>query len=196
MGWDDTVRGLRGNAESGLVAVVYIVVSNLANLKAEWTVALFRHYVGASGASFEIDPVPQDWQEWIIGRVGRRPGRRVLKPYNSGIFDLRNGLGHFENTVTVGGGSTVYQLNDRYVFGDVYTARDRHGFPVDALSPSQRSTLKRLLPDKVYKGRRTGFEERFELKKVGREHILYIPQPVLEDHGVPFLVTGRFRTTP
>jgi hypothetical protein len=189
---DELLRRLRGGAESAAVALLYIAISSLTNLRAEWSARMLRHYVAASAALLRVEPVPEDWQTWIVKQVGRRAGTHMLKPYKSGIFDLRNALGHFSVQVTLQHRLPTYQISDRYAFPDVYYHKDRHGFPISGMSSSQRELLKRSLPKRVYKGSKSGFVEQFEVKRVGREFILYVPQPFLEDHGRSFPVAGSF----
>ena len=45
--------------------------------------ALLKHYVEGSGASYVIDPIPVEWQDWIVKHTHGRPGSyRDVTPYN------------------------------------------------------------------------------------------------------------------
>jgi hypothetical protein len=158
--------------------------------------ALLKHYVERSGRLYTIDPIPEAWQDWIVRTVGRRVGRHCdLNPYNSGLYDLRNSLGHFDVDVsTTTGDRRLYAIFDNYHFGwtkNDKRKRGRHGFPLSALSEWQIETAKMLLPDDEHLNP-GGFTERWEIKKTGKETVLYIPQQVLANQGEPFEVRGRF----
>lgn len=159
---------------------------------------VLKHYVEGSGEPYELKDIPPEWQDWIVKQTGGRPGvHKELSPYNAGIMDLRNSLGHFDVRVTRNAdGSKTYEIADEYVFG--YKENDtkqegRHGFPV---SESQRAMVLDVgLPTGTWKNP-GGFEEGFEIKQVGKEYILYVPQQVLAENGKPFDVKGGFTRPP
>jgi hypothetical protein len=137
-----------------------------------------------------------EWQDWIIKATGGRPGmHRELNPYNSGLYDLRNSLGHFDVEVKANkDGTKTYVISDIYQFSFIKndkTRRGRHGFPLGNLSYWEIVTLRQLVPNDEYTNP-GGFKERWEIKSVGKETILFIPQQYLAQQGKPFKVTGSF----
>jgi hypothetical protein len=40
--------------------------------------ALLQHYVEGSGKPYELSEVPTAWKDWIVGILGRRPGRHRM----------------------------------------------------------------------------------------------------------------------
>ena len=161
-----------------------------------FSTALLRHYVDRSGEPYALEDIPEEWQDWIAkathGRVG---AHKDLNPYNSGLYDLRNSLGHFRVDVEANkDGTKTDSISDTYEFGFIKhdrAQRGRHGFPLGDLGPWQRDRLRGLLPSDVYSNP-GGFKERWELKTVGKETILFIPQQYLARQGKAFRVTGRF----
>jgi hypothetical protein len=161
-----------------------------------YSTALLKHYVKGSGSLYTLEDIPAEWQNWIVKATGAREGlHKELDPYNSGFNDLRNSLGHFDVTVTkLTGGHKSYTISDTYRFGylvnDRYQ-RGRHGFPLGQLDDSTIKMLQKLLPSTEYQNP-GGFKERWEIKKVGKETILYIPQQYLASQGREFPITGNF----
>ena len=157
---------------------------------------LLKHYVERSGVPYILETIPEEWQHWIVGATKGRPGKhRDLNPYNSGIYDLRNSLGHFDVEVKRNpDGTKTYLISDVYQFGAKKkdkAQRGRHGFPLGTVSPWQVDAIKRLLPEDEYRNP-GGFKERWEVRTVGKETILFIPQQYLAEQGKPFEVTGSF----
>jgi hypothetical protein len=158
---------------------------------------LLRHYVEESGEPYELVDIPEQWQDWIVTTTKARPGRHTnLNPYSSGIYDLRNSLGHFDVVVTQQKNSKVriYEIEDVYEFGFIRSdknQRGRHGFPLGQLGENTTHVLEFVLPSEEHRNP-GGFKERWEVKKAGKETILYIPQEVLAQQGKPFKVHGKF----
>lgn len=189
----DLTKSWIGHGKSILLSIV-----DLLPIKQDSPIStsLLKHYIERSGSTYIIDPVPTEWQEWIVKTIGKRRGRITsVNPYNSGLFDLRNSLGHFDLKATeVGKGKVQYEISDTYQFG--YTPNDknqrgRHGFPLSTLSESQITLIRSRLPDSVYHNP-GGFDERWEIRVIGKEATLLIPQQFLSDQGVPFEVRGAF----
>ena len=158
--------------------------------------ALLKHYVEKSGDLYRFDEIPSEWQDWIVKAIGKRPGiHRDLNPYNSNIFDLRNSLGHFDVKVTLlTTGKAKYEILDVYQFGFIpndKTQKGRHGFPLGELSEVQLKAARALLPSTDYHNP-GGFNERWEIKAIGKETMILIPQQVLAEQGKPFKVEGSF----
>jgi hypothetical protein len=185
----------KGGAGEGKSLILSIVALGGMGKTAPVSVALLKHYVEASGAAYELKDIPPEWQDWIVKVTRAHPGKHAdLNPYNSGLFDLRNSLGHFAVDVTVSGGKHVYEISDRYEFGFIEkdkAQRGRHGFPVPDLSGWKLDAARKLLPDKEYDNP-GGFKEKWEIKNIGKETILLIPQKFLADNGKPFQVHGKF----
>jgi hypothetical protein len=161
-----------------------------------YTISLLRHYVEGSGAAYDLGEIPEDWQNWIIKATKGKPGKHSnLNPYNSGIFDLRHALGHFDVIVTVQkDDSRLYEIQDTYQFGFTPHDRDqrgRHGFALGQLDENTIHVIEFVLPADEHRNP-GGFKEKWEVKKVGKENILYIPQEVLAQNGKPFKVSGKF----
>lgn len=161
-----------------------------------FSTALLKHYVERSGSPYELKDIPMDWQVWIEKTTKGRPGKhRDLNPYNSGIYDLRNSLGHFDVEVKANKDKTkTYIITDNYHFG--YTKNDksqrgRHGFPIGEVSEFELEIARGLLPKTEYRNR-GGFKEKWEIRKSGSETVLLIPQQFLEEQGKAFRVTGTF----
>ena len=109
---------------------------------------------------------------------------------------MRNSLGHFDVVITERKGSLLksYGIQDRYEFGFIKNERGqkgRHGFPLRDLSDNTLKVLRLMLPTEEHQNP-GGFKERWEIKKIGKETILYIPQEVLASIGKPFEVRGKF----
>jgi len=182
-----------GHARSVLLSIV-----DLLPVKPDspFSTALLKHYVERSGEPYVLAQIPKAWQDWIVaatkGRVGRH---RALNPYNSGLYDLRNSLGHFDVEVKANrDGTKTFLISDTYQFGAMANdsaQRGRHGFPVGELTSWQIEALKGLIPVDEYRNP-GGFRERWEIKTVGKETILFIPQQYLAAQGTPFQVTGSF----
>ena len=199
-GVDGPVRGLgspiwaRGeSALSWLLDLVLVPVKP----KSPFSTVLLIHYVEATGKTFELDKIPEDWQRWIVKATEGRIGvHKSLNPYNSGLYDLRNSLGHFDVTVIQNSdGTKTYNISKPYHFG--WKQRDRlqqgrHGFPLGKLGETQIAFMKRLLPEGEY-WNPGGFHEHWEIAWAGRQIYLYIPQSVLDRHGRAFIVYGSFR---
>jgi hypothetical protein len=192
--WADRATNVvAGHSKSVILSIVDCVPFKQSS---PISTALLKHYVERSGVPYIIEPIPSEWQDWIVAATKGRPGRhRDLSPYNSGLYDLRNSLGHFDVEVKRNpDGTKTYLFSDVYQFGAKKkdkAQRGRHGFPLGTLSPWQVDAIKRLLPDDVYKNP-GGFKERWEVKTVGTETILFIPQQYLAEQGKPFEVTGSF----
>jgi hypothetical protein len=191
--FDRTTETAGGHSKSVILTMV-----DLLPFKQEspFSTALLKHYVERSGEPYTLEGIPTEWQDWIVKVTCGRPGRhRDLNPYNSGLYDLRNSLGHFDVEVRANkDGTKTYLISDTYQFGAMKNdraQRGRHGFPLGELTPWQIVTLKRLAPEDEYKNP-GGFTERWEIKTVGKETILFIPQQYLAQQGKPFKVTGSF----
>lgn len=159
--------------------------------------AMLKHYVESSGELYEIKDVPKEWQEWIVKATHGKLGlHKSLSPYNSGIYDLRNSLGHFDVIVTRNSdGTKTYTISDTYGFGYLKHDRNqtgRHGFPLGELSPTTLHIVRMLLPSQEYVNP-GGFKEHWEIKQVGKETLLLIPQQFLAEQGKPFPVKGVFK---
>jgi hypothetical protein len=171
-----------GDTISGKAKSTLILLLDQLPLKpdAPYSVALLRHYVEGTGDQYDLGNVPKQWQDWIVKATKARPGKHPnLSPYNSGIYDLRNSLGHFDVVVTERKGSARknYEIQDTYEFGFIKndkSQKGRHGFPLGDLSDSSLKVLQSLLPTEEYRNPGS-FRERWEIKKVGKETILYIP---------------------
>jgi hypothetical protein len=182
-----------GHSKSVLLTLIDCVPFKTAS---PISTTLLKHYVERSGIPYIIETIPEEWQEWIVEETKGRPGKhRGVNPYNSGIYDLRNSLGHFDVEVTRNpDGTKTYLISDVYQFGAKQkdkAQRGRHGFPLGSLSPWQVDGVKRLLPEDEYRNP-GGFHERWEVRTVGKETILFIPQQYLAEQGKPFEVTGSF----
>lgn len=202
-GWADRAQhwvqekavALEGQAKSALLSLV-----DCLPIKADSPVstAMLKHYVEHSGAPFELQEIPAEWQAWMVSATHGKVGHfRDLNPYNSGLFDLRNSLGHFDVDVTRNpDGTQTYVISDTYQFGFIQhdtEERGRHGFPLGQLSSNELALLRWVLPKEQYDNP-GGFRETWEVKTIGRETFLIIPQQVLEKQGKPFAVSGRFTT--
>jgi hypothetical protein len=156
--------------------------------------ALLKHYVERSGDPYPLGDIPGPWQDWIVGATHGR-SHKNLDPYNAGLYDLRNSLGHFDVEVTSNGdGTKTYLISDTYEFTYIKhdkAQRGRHGFPLGDLSPRELAIVRALLPSDTYKNP-GGFRERWEIKVIGKDKILFIPQQYLAGQGKPFKVTGSF----
>lgn len=176
-----------------------LAVIDLLPLKPDspYSTKLLRHYVEGSGEPYELEDIPEQWQNWIVATTKAKPGRHPnLNPYNSGIYDLRHSLGHFDVVVTRQENSEarIYEIQDVYKFGFVRHDRDqrgRHGFTLGQLNESTIHLLGLALPTATH-WNPGGFREKWEIGKSGRETILYVPQQVLAQEGRPFKVHGKF----
>ena len=182
-----------GNATSQLLAVIDLLPIKETS---PVSVALFRHYVERSGSLLELGDVPSEWQDWIVKATGARLGKhRALSPYNSGLYDLRNSLGHFDVEVKAeAGGKRRYVITDVYQFDFIANDRlqqGRHGFPIGKLTDWQLATARHLLPTGEYRNP-GGFKEHWEIRTGARETVLLIPQQFLAEKGKPFDVHGEF----
>jgi hypothetical protein len=187
---------MSGMGKSVLISILTPLGRILGKEDSPYSIALLKHYVEGSGDAFTLESIPEKWQEWIIQATKAQPGRhRDLNPYNSGLYDLRNSLGHFDVTVTVNkNGSKTYAIQDVYQFAwktDDKAQSGRHGFPLGDVSEEKLALIRRLLPSQEYHNP-GGFEERFEVKRVGKEIIFFIPQAFLAAHGKKFEVKGAF----
>jgi hypothetical protein len=190
--FDGCMTSVSNDTKSALISIL-----DVTRLKPDspYSTQLLKHYVEQSGAAYELKDIPEDWQAWIVKRTGGRPGTyKALNPYNSGIYDLRNALGHFDVTVVAKNKSKIYTITDLYEFGyqrGDTQQRGRHGFPLGRLSDYTVATIKWLLPADEYRNP-GGFTERWEVNTAGGETILHIPQVVLAEQGRSFRVTGTF----
>jgi hypothetical protein len=188
-------RHALGTGKSTLLSIL-----DLLPLKPDspFSTRLLKHYVEGSGEPYELGEIPEPWQDWIVTATKARPGRHAdLSPYNSGIYDLRNSLGHFDVVVTQQRNSQVriYEIKDVYEFGFIRSDKNqqvRHGFPLGQLGENTIHVLEFMLPSEEFKNP-GGFEEKWEIRKVRKETILYIPQQVLAHQGTPFKVHGSFQ---
>ena len=198
--WNSVVTtvGSWGHSAAGEGKSILLSIIDLLPAKPDspYSTALLKHYVEGSGEAYELKDIPQVWQDWIVKTTHGSPGlHKSLSPYNSGIYDLRNSLGHFDVTVKVNADkSKTYVISDVYEFGftkhDVHQ-RGRHGFPLGNLSGWEINAIRRLLPSGEYRNP-GGFKEKWEVRKDGKETILFIPQQFLAEEGKPFAVSGSF----
>src|SRR5262249_34412134 len=104
-----------GHAKSALLTLLDWLPFKQAS---PFSTALLKHYVERSGEPYPLENIPKEWEDWIVKATGARPGmHRELNPYNSGLYDLRNSLGHFD--VEVKGnkdGTKSYLISDTYKF--------------------------------------------------------------------------------
>jgi hypothetical protein len=200
-GWIDSAEeaaGRAGKYMSGHSRSLLLTLLDTLGLKEDspMSTAFLKHYVEGSGDPYVIDAVPAEWQDWIVKATHARPGAyRDLNPYNSGLFDLRNSLGHFRvDVIRLAAGRNRYTISDVYEFG--YKKKDkgqtgRHGFPIGNRTDTELQIARSLLPTSTYKNP-GGFNEKWEIKRVGQETILFIPQQFLDEQGKKFDVTGAF----
>lgn len=188
----DIFDAMPGIVKSMLLSILDFVMDGSDRTN---SVALLKHYLNGKGKLYEFEEVPIDWQEWIIKKTRGQLGlHENLNPYNSGIYDLRNSLGHFDVRITRNKDQITYVINDTYHFGfrekDKYQ-QGRHGFGLGKLSMARIEWIKQLLPTKEYYNP-GGFKERFEIKKIGNDLILFIPQQFLVENGDQFPIKGSF----
>jgi hypothetical protein len=189
--FSETVSGTGKSALLGILDVLPLKPDSPCSTR------LLRHYVEGSGEPYELVDIPEQWQKWIVAATKAKPGRHPnLNPYNSGIYDLRNSLGHFDVIVTEQEDSRirVYEIEKVYEFGFKHHDRDqrgRHGFPLGQLNETTIHLLEFVLPSAQH-WNPGGFRERWEVTKAGKESILHIPQSVLAQQGKPFKVHGKF----
>ena len=206
LGWVRTQADRTEEAVKSLGAAAYgtgkstlLEILDLLPLKPDspYSTRLLRHYVEGSGEPFELVDIPEPWQKWIVTATKAKPGRHSnLNPYNSGLYDLRNSLGHFDVIVTRQENSKIkiYEIVDVYEFGFIphdRNQRGRHGFPLGQLNDTTIHMLEFVLPTAQHRNP-GGFKERWEVTKSGKETILYIPQSVLAQEGKSFKVHGKF----
>jgi hypothetical protein len=184
---------LSGHSKSIVLSLVDLLPMKQAS---PFSTALLKHYVERSGEPYRLDGIPKEWEDWIIKATGSRVGKhRGLDPYNSGLYDLRNSLGHFDVTVKIYTDATkTYEISDKYEFG--YFANDksqkgRHGFPLGVMSEWKLESARRMLPQTEYFNP-GGFKEKWEIRTLGKETILFIPHQFLMEQGKAFSVTGSF----
>lgn len=188
-----------GDSAAGHSKSLLLTVVDLLPLKEEspFSTALLKHYVERIGNAYELQNIPVPWQEWIVKATAGRAGKHAdLNPYNSGLFDLRNSLGHFDVEVKPGSTSKTkkYLIFDTYQFGFIpndKAQRGRHGFPMGSVTGWRLDAARKLLPSTEYQNP-GGFKEKWEIKVVGAETILFIPQQYLAEQGKPFPVSGVF----
>jgi hypothetical protein len=185
---------LGGHSKSLLLAIVdHLGLKHNSPI----STALLEHYVEGSGTPYQLKEIPPEWQDWIVKATHSKPGQYTdLNPYNSGIYDLRNSLGHFDVIVTrnQSTNTSTYKIQKDYKFGFFKNDKDhrgQHGFPVGDHSETMLAFLRYFLPSRTYQNP-GGFEEHFEIKKIGKETILIIPQQFLAESGAPFQITGQF----
>ena len=151
------------------------------------TITFFKHYLCGRGERLELDPVPLPWQEEISKHCEGRQGKFKVNPYNWGVFDMQNSLGHFDLTArSEADGSKTYLIEDYYCFPytDERGKLIRHGFEIDSQA-AQR--LKNWLPTRTYQRK-----QKFEIAKLGKKTYLYLPTEWLQSNGTPFAVRGEF----
>jgi RHS repeat-associated protein len=186
--------GVRLSAKAALPALGLGLNLLSENSKYDLAIDFLKHYTTGRGEDLDFS-VPEAWQKKISEKF-KKPGiYKEVDPYEWGLYDLRNTLGHFDLEVkkNVDGGLR-YIVTDRYTFG--YKEHDknqtgRHGFQVPGLSDQKAEIIQKLLPDDIYDNP-GGFKEKFELKKVRNDWTLLIPQQFLADWGVDFNARGEF----
>jgi len=163
-----------------------------------FSTALLKHYLKRSGTQLnlaDVAEIPIEWKDFIVKTTKGQMGSHNITPYNSGIFDLRNSLGHFDVKVTMApNNGTHYAISDYYAFGffkNDSAKKGRHGFPLGNIQKDQISLLRALLPDENYCNP-GGFYESWEVRETGSETILYIPQAYLANVGKSYYVVGSF----
>jgi hypothetical protein len=191
--FDHQLETLESRAKSAALTVLDWLPIKQAS---PYSTALLKHFVERSGQPYELGAIPPEWQAWIKKATHGKTGTfHDLSPYDSGLYDLRNSLGHFDVQVTRNhDGTKTYRITDTYQFGFVAhdtQQRGRHGFPLGQLSPTELKLLTLALPRDEY-ANPGGFTERWEVKHIGRETFLVIPQAFLANQGTPFKVTGSF----
>src|SRR5262249_53834584 len=73
-----------GHGKSAVLSIVDLVPFKQQSPIAT---ALFKHYVERSGATYEIQDIPIEWQDWIVRATKGKPGlHKNLNPYNSGLY--------------------------------------------------------------------------------------------------------------
>ena len=187
-------RLVPGGAKSLLLKVTeWSMFQGIAPVSAE----MLRHYVEGSGEPYVLVEVPESWQVWIAKHTGGRAGHHDdVNPYNSGLMDLRNSFGHFQVDITANSdGTKTYVMSDVYEF--TYIRKDRqqrgrHGFPLGNMTETKMSMVRSLLPTAEH-WNPGGFKERWEIKRIGKETFLMVPQEVLAQNGKPFKSGGSFR---
>jgi hypothetical protein len=186
-------RSVAGHTKSVLLSILELMPFKPDSPK---STAMLKHYVEGSGKPFDLGEIPADWQDWIAKTHGGAGTYHEVSPYNAGIYDLRNSLGHFDLRVTANrDGTKTYEITDRYQFGFKPNDRrqeGRHGFPLGEVDGVKLKVIEAMLPSGTYKNP-GGFDEKWEVKKVGKETILYVPQQYLDQQGKPFDVTGTFK---
>ncbi len=187
-----------GRAASGYSKSVLLSMIDMLPIKqpSPLSTALLKHYAERTGDAYTLKAIPQEWRDWVVKATKGRSGHhKALDPYNSGLYDLRNSLGHFDVDVKINpDGSKTYVISDVYQFGfkkGDAAQRGRHGFPLGSLSGWEVAALRQLLPDDEYMNP-GGFKERWEVRTVGKETILFVPQQYLAQQGTPFQVSGSF----
>lgn len=200
--WFDTASvwvGESGDSVLGHSKSLVLTLIDLLPLKlaSPFSTALLKHYVERSGTLYELQDIPAEWQDWIVKDTGGRIGKHTgLNPYKSGLFDLRNSLGHFDVEVKAGPGTKkTYLITDVYQFGFIKNDKmhkGQHGFPIGSPSGWTLDAAKKLLPTTKYQNP-GGFKEKWEIRTAGKETILLIPQQYLTQQGKPFSVSGSFQ---
>lgn len=168
------------------------ILNALATTKYDKSIDFLKHYTYGRGAAYQLE-VPLTWQQAITARY-KKPGHyREVSPYNWGMKDIQNSLGHFDLKVVKNSNQTLaYFITDEYKFPAPKNQRQRHGFQVPGLTDDRAAYIRtHLLPADVYTNR-NGFKEKWELVKIQHEWTLFIPQPFLDDYGVNFKVSGNF----
>ncbi len=193
--YDKVTDYVGGHSRSILISVI-----DLLPIKPEspFSTALLKHYLEKSGRQLnlsDIADIPKEWKDFIVNTTRGQLGAHKINPYNSGFFDLRNSLGHFDVHVTrTSKNQSHYNISDYYAFGyfkNDTAQKGRHGFPLGNLPEDQISVLRGILPDETYCNP-GGFYEKWEITHNGSETILYIPQEYLTEAGKPYNVIGSF----
>ena len=191
----DTLALAPGWVKSVWLSEIYLVARASGGPQATATLGMLKHYVEGTGSLYTIEEVPDEWKRWIVSATRGRPGTFNLNPYNAGIFDLRHSLGHFNVTVKRNSsGTATYTITDRYQFGfrpNDKWQQGRHGFTLPGVSDGRISAIQSLLPTGHYQNP-GGFKERFEIRRVGKEAVLFVPHEFLAKNGKPFDVRGEF----
>lgn len=201
--WSDGIYGAYDKITDytgGQVRSIVLTMIDTLQIKPDspFSTALFKHYLERSGTQLnlaDVAEIPIEWKDFIVQTTRGQMGSHNITPYNSGLFDLRNSLGHFDVTVTMASNNqSHYAISDYYAFGffkNDSAKKGRHGFPLGNIQKDHISRLRALLPDDSYCNP-GGFYEHWEIRETGSETILYIPQAYLANVGKPFYVVGSF----
>jgi hypothetical protein len=202
--WGDALLDVGLTLPGGGKSLLLWVFSHVKKVDQPFATALLRHYVEGTGEPLdlnEIGTIPEDWQAWIVKETNGKPLRKALSlsPYNAKppIPDLKNSLGHFDVVVTAKKRTRVkiYDIEKNpyyFAFKPHDTSRTgQHGFELRSLSDDDIRQIQAWLPTRQYMNP-GGFEEGFEIRRVGGVWTLFVPYQVLVETGKPFRVYGKF----